>query len=56
MAPEWWRGDAGGRGRVRDYYRVEDAAGRRFWVYRDGLYQEHDQPGPPQWFLHGLFG
>ena len=56
VAPEWWRGDAGGRGRVRDYYRVEDAAGRRFWVYRDGLYQEHDQPGPPQWFLHGLFG
>ena len=37
----------------RDYYRVEDNAGRRFWVYRDGLFR-NDAP-PPRWFLHGVF-
>lgn len=38
---------------VRDYYRVEDRCGRRYWVFRAGLWQ----PGaePPRWFLHGLF-
>ncbi len=37
IAPEWWRAE--GRGaRVRDYYRLEDTDGRRFWVYRDGLF------------------
>jgi protein ImuB len=39
--------------RTRDYYRIEDAAGGRFWVFRDGLYGEDD---PPRWFLHGVFG
>ena len=34
----------------RDYYRVEDAAGSRFWLFRAGL---HDSG---RWFLHGLFG
>ena len=23
--------------RLRDYYRVEDEAGRRYWIYREGL-------------------
>jgi protein ImuB len=37
---------------LRDYYRVEDEQGRRFWVFREGLYA----PGSrPRWFLHGLF-
>ncbi|QCN95079.1 DNA polymerase Y family protein [Azospirillum argentinense] len=46
---EWWRRD----GEPRDYYRVEDEAGRRFWVYRQGLYR----PGVAAlWFLHGFFG
>ena len=31
---------------VRDYFRVEDEDGRRYWLYRSGT----------QWFLHGLFG
>jgi protein ImuB len=31
IAPEWWRPAAG---EARDYYRVEDADGRRFWLYR----------------------
>ena len=35
------------------YYRVEDAEGRRFWVFRAGLYGRETQE--PRWFLHGLF-
>ena len=37
---------------TRDYFRVEDADGHRYWLYREGLY------GPatsPRWFMHGLF-
>jgi protein ImuB len=37
----------------RDYYTVEDSAGRRFWLYRAGRY---DRGEPPQWFIHGVFG
>lgn len=52
IAPEWWRDEEGRAGAIRDYYRLEDEAGRRFWVFRLGLYGEGDQP---PWFLHGLF-
>ncbi len=46
---EWWRAAE----EPRDYYRVEDEAGERFWVYRAGLYR----PGAsPRWFMHGMFG
>lgn len=48
IAAEWWREDRP----TRDYFRVEDEAGRRFWLYRDGLFGE---PATPRWFLHGLF-
>ena len=52
IAAEWWRrGD--GAGLTRDYYRVEDSEGRRFWLFRHGLYgSERPNPG---WYLHGLF-
>jgi protein ImuB len=50
IAPEWWRD--GGRGRTRDYYVIEDPAGRRYWLFREGLYGEETQPA---WFIHGLF-
>lgn len=43
------------RHRPRDYYRVEDTAGARYWVYREGLYGRADDEGPPRWFLHGVF-
>ncbi|MEZ5831478.1 MAG: DNA polymerase Y family protein [Dongiaceae bacterium] len=52
IAPEWWlpgEEDA----EIRDYYRVEDSEGHRFWLYRAGLYQT--MPAP-RWFLHGMFG
>lgn len=49
LEPEWWRApDAG----VRDYYRIEDAEGRRFWVFREGHYGASPAP---RWFVHGLF-
>ena len=32
---------------------LEDANGRRFWVYREGLYGR--EPGVPRWFLQGSF-
>jgi protein ImuB len=37
---------------VCDYYMIEDEAGRRFWVFRLGLY---GAPTPPSWYLHGFF-
>jgi protein ImuB len=40
--------------RTRDYYRIEDEEGHRYWVFREGLYQE--QGAAPEWFLHGVFG
>lgn len=52
IAPEWWR--EGSRApATRDYYRVEDADGHRFWIFREGLYE--DSNTRPRWFLHGLF-
>ena len=38
---------------IRDYYRVEDRRGRRFWVYREGVYRPGAQP---HWYVHGVFG
>lgn len=51
IAPEWWRDGPGEH--TRDYYRVEDAQGRRFWLFRAGLYGR--ETTAPRWYLHGLF-
>jgi protein ImuB len=53
IAPEWWRQPSSAR--LRDYYRVEDAEGRRYWIYREGLIGD-GRGGAPGWFIHGLFG
>ncbi|MDV5824555.1 Y-family DNA polymerase [Sphingobium naphthae] len=58
IAPEWWRAKDGaiagdGIGRTRDYYRVEDARGRRYWIFRHGLYGA--EATHPAWYIHGLF-
>ncbi len=50
IAMEWWRDAAA---KTRDYFQVEDEDGRRFWLYRDGLYNREE--GEPGWFMHGLF-
>jgi protein ImuB len=53
IAPEWWRQPGGTR--LRDYYRVEDAAGRRFWIFREGVIGD-GRGGAPEWYVHGVFG
>jgi protein ImuB len=74
IAPEWWTPGAlatgGGTGpqeraHTRDYWRVQDATGRRLWLYREGLYSapgatpdvaQCAQPASlPRWYVHGLF-
>jgi len=46
LTAEWWRSDAALEGQPhRDYFRVEDSEGYRYWIYR----------GPERWYLHGLF-
>ena len=53
IAQEWWHARPDGKrpetDRVRDYYRLEDTEGARFWVFRAGL-------SSGRWFLHGVFG
>lgn len=44
---EWWLQ----QGQHRDYYRVEDEEGLRYWIFRLGHY--HDKTY--QWFIHGFF-
>jgi protein ImuB len=51
---EWWKRDVELIA-VRDYFRVEDEAGERFWIYRAGD-GEDATTGSQQWFLHGIFG
>ena len=57
---------------MRDYYRIEDADGRRYWLYRAGLYGDGGGDGggdagtgtgtdtgtgrAPRWYVHGLYG
>ena len=53
IADEWWRpGASGAADAIRDYYRVEDEEGRRFWLFRAGF---HDGDRKPRWFVHGIF-
>ncbi|HSZ74868.1 MAG TPA: DUF6504 family protein [Rhizomicrobium sp.] len=51
IAMEWWRMRE--HTPTRDYFRVEDHEGRRFWLYRDGLFGRETKE--PRWFVHGLF-
>ncbi|HEY1885624.1 MAG TPA: DNA polymerase Y family protein, partial [Roseiarcus sp.] len=51
IAAPWWR-QAGAP--TRDYFRAEDSEGRRFWLYREGLWGR--ETAQPKWFVHGLFG
>jgi protein ImuB len=58
IADEWWRPEGSGvdpregGDAIRDYYRVEDEEGRRFWLFRAGL---HGGDHKPRWFVHGVF-
>jgi protein ImuB len=49
----WWS-EPGGP--ARDYFRVEDKSGLRFWLFRSGLYRDMTEgESAPTWFLHGMF-
>ena len=49
----WWSEHDGP---TRDYFRVEDKSGLRFWLFRAGLYRDLAHgAGAPAWFLHGTF-
>ena len=50
---EWWKRDAE-MDAVRDYFAVEDDAGERFWLYRQGD-GEIAATGDLRWFIHGVF-
>lgn len=45
---EWWR-RAEEEDEIRDYYRVEDEAGARFWLFRRVI------AGAQRWYIHGVF-
>ena len=46
ILPEWWSLNRSKPLAGRDYFRVEDRQGRRFWLFRSA----------GRWYLHGLFG
>jgi protein ImuB len=54
----WWSEHGGP---ARDYFRVEDKTGLRFWLFRAGLYRDLMRAdlahgaAAPTWFLHGTF-
>jgi protein ImuB len=62
LADEWWRPRPDGSRPpanivppFRDYYRVEDDDGGRFWLFRDGAYTSAANGRPTaRWFLHGF--
>ena len=56
IEPEWWAGAGSRDESVRDYYRIEDADGRRYWLYRAGLYGDGGTGTSPRWYVHGLYG
>ncbi len=67
LSPEWWRRPSANArpAVVRDYYRLEDEDGGRYWVFRQGTYGAPDPSSegsgqkasslPPSWWMQGLF-
>ena len=51
---EWWKADAE-LARSRDYFQVEDEAGERYWLFRDGD-GEDPATGSQRWYMAGIFG
>lgn len=49
VVPEWWRDDPSAC--VRDYFRVEDDEGHRYWLFRE---RPNELQAAPRWFMHGL--
>lgn len=66
LSAEWWKtaqeeglGPLVRQPRTRDYYRVEDDQGLRYWLFREGLYGREYAGGPeeraPSWWMQGMF-
>ena len=59
IASEWWNEAVGinsiehKEARTRDYFRIEDSGGCRFWLYREGIHRREVLEF--RWFLQGLF-
>jgi len=53
IVPEWWRCEQNWGGGLRDYWRVEDKDGRRFWLFSEGA--GSCGSNSVRWYLHGLF-
>jgi protein ImuB len=51
FAFDWWRHQT--LQPTRDYFRVEDGEGRRYWLYRNGVTGRGEAAA--QWLLHGVF-
>ncbi|NTF83055.1 DNA polymerase Y family protein [Agrobacterium rhizogenes] len=51
LAAEWWIEEAEDVPE-RDYFRIEDEDGHRYWLFRKGLYGQDAAPG---WYMHGVF-
>ena len=50
IAPEWWVVED--HHKTRDYFRIEDFDGRRYWIFKELVRQSGQKPS---WYLHGLF-
>jgi protein ImuB len=57
LSPEWWRPSPPAGVRTRDYYVVENDTGRRFWLFREGLYEriEGEDDRYPSWWIQGAW-
>ena len=51
IGDEWWNRNSPRH--TRDYFRVEDSHGHRYWLYRQGLYG--CETNSPHWYMHGFF-
>lgn len=59
IAMEWWAHSVSANPfenketRTRDYFRIEDDEGCRFWLYREGVYRREVKTF--RWFMQGIF-
>jgi protein ImuB len=56
ISDEWWNSNEIGHQTIRhtrDYFRIEDDKGYRYWLYRQGLYAS--ETNLPRWYMHGIF-
>jgi protein ImuB len=49
ITPAWWQPGRAAEP-ARDYWRVEDREGRRYWLFRS-----QSAEAAPRWYVHGLF-